>query len=116
RLVIDADLALDAVAHALVQLVGAPFRRGDAEHWHCQRALLDHGVERWKDLLAGEVAGEAEDHQRVGMVMVHLSPHAGGCATALPPEQAFAPRDGPAALILPSPSASRGGRRRHGAS
>lgn len=39
---------------------------GHADHGHVEVAALDHRLEGRKDLLAGEVAGGAEQHERVG--------------------------------------------------
>jgi hypothetical protein len=42
------------------QLLDAPLRRGDADHRHVERAALGHRIERRKDLLVRQVAGDPE--------------------------------------------------------
>ena len=64
--VIDLAGLPDAVRRLFAQLRQAPFRGGDAHHRHIEHAALGHRVERRKDHLVGEVAGHAEDHQRIG--------------------------------------------------
>jgi hypothetical protein len=61
-----AAVLLDAVASTLAEVVDAPVRRRHPDHWHCELPALRHGVERREDLLVGEVAGGAEEDQRVG--------------------------------------------------
>ena len=61
----------DAVAGARLQLLEVPGVEGDADHRLGQRALGDHLVKRRKYLLVGEVAGGAEEHQRVGPFLAH---------------------------------------------
>ena len=64
--VVDPAGLPDAVLGALAQLRQAPLRGGDADHRHVEHAALRHRIERRKDLLVREVAGDAEQHQRVG--------------------------------------------------
>ncbi len=54
-----------------LQLVEVPAGLGDADHRHVEMAALDHRLQRRKDLLVREVAGGAEEHQRVGMELAH---------------------------------------------
>ena len=66
-LVVDTTaVRLDAVAGPVAQLLHRPRRGRDADHGHAQLAPLEHVVERREDLLVGQVARRAEEHQRVG--------------------------------------------------
>ena len=66
--VVDAAaFLLDRVAHALVHLVVGLRAAGDADHTRHQLAALGHRVQRGEDLLVGEVAREAEQHEGVGV-------------------------------------------------
>ena len=62
----DGTVVPDAVRHTRTQLLDVPCRRGDADHRHGQRARLAHGIKRRKDLLIGQISGDAKQHQRVG--------------------------------------------------
>ena len=66
RAVVDPAGFADAVLGALAQLRQAPLRGGDADHRDVEDAPLRHRIERRKDHLVREVAGDAEQHQRVG--------------------------------------------------
>ena len=60
----------DAVAGALAQLLECPSGLGDADDRHIQRAVLDHALQRRKDLLVGKVAGGAEEYKCIGEIDV----------------------------------------------
>ena len=51
---------------ALDQLLERVVRLGDADDRKVQDAALGHALQRGEDLLVGEVAGRAEEDQRVG--------------------------------------------------
>ena len=53
------------VAGALDQLLARPGRPRDADHRHVELAAPRHRLQRGKDLLVGEIAGDAEEDQRV---------------------------------------------------
>ncbi len=58
--------ALDGVARVIAQLVVVPGRAGHPDHGHAEAAGDAHLVDRREQLLAGKVAGGAEQHHRVG--------------------------------------------------
>jgi hypothetical protein len=65
-LVIDpADVLRNAVADPHLEALKVPLRTGDAYHWSRQVATLHHRIKGGKDLLVGEIAGRAEQHQRI---------------------------------------------------
>jgi hypothetical protein len=65
-LIVDGALGqLDAVAGALAQLVDAPVLERDADHRLPQVAAADHGVERGKRLLVGQISGRAKQHEGI---------------------------------------------------
>ena len=51
---------------ARLKLMEVPPRAGDADHRDGQGASLDHRIERGKDHFVGEIAGRAEQHERIG--------------------------------------------------
>ena len=55
----------DAFSRPVAQLLNGPRRRGHADHRHVEHTALRHVVQRRKDLLAREIAGDAEEHQRI---------------------------------------------------
>ena len=59
-------MLLDAVAGAAAELLERPARLGDADDRHVEAAAPDHRLQRREDLLVGEVAGGAEEDERVG--------------------------------------------------
>ena len=66
--VVDAALVVfvhQALAHVAVPFGLTPRRGRDANHRHRQMAFFHHRIQRRKDLLAGEVPAEAEDHECV---------------------------------------------------
>ena len=60
-----AQMGFYPVAGAGGELVGAPIVERDADDRALEVAARLHPVERGKDHLVGEIAGGAEDHQRV---------------------------------------------------
>ena len=64
-------------ARPRLELVEIPARLGHADHRHVEVAALHHRLQRREDLLVGQIARGAEEHQRVGMSRrswcVHLS-------------------------------------------
>src|SRR6185369_5969219 len=73
----------DAGARALDHRLARVRARGDADDGDREHAAPGHGVERGEDLLVGEVAGDAEEHQRVGAYDAHDVPV--GDFSACPP-------------------------------
>ena len=64
-------MLLEAVAARAPELVEVPAGLGDADHRHVEVAALDHRLQRREDLLVREVAGRAEEDQRVGVGVAH---------------------------------------------
>src|SRR5207247_1781879 len=64
-LLIEAPVLLDALPGPLPQLLQPPTRPGDADDRHVEVAVADHRLQRREDLLVREVAGGAEEDQRV---------------------------------------------------
>jgi len=58
-----------AVAHARFDRLQRPARTRDTDHVNESSVPLttaaNHGLQRWEDFLEGEIAGDAEKHQRV---------------------------------------------------
>ena len=65
RLVDAAAVLLDALAGARPELLERPARSRDADDRHVELPAPHHRLERGEDLLVGEVAGGAEEDQRV---------------------------------------------------
>ena len=63
----SAAVLLEAVARPGLELVEVPAGLGHADHRHVEVAALHHRLQRREDLLVGQVAGGAEEHQRVGV-------------------------------------------------
>ena len=70
--VIDPAGLPDAVRRLFAQLRQAPLRGGDAHHRHVENAAPGHRVERRKNHLVREIAGHAEDHQRIRLHRVPI--------------------------------------------
>jgi hypothetical protein len=60
-----------ALFRALAKFVIAHRGARDSDDRHFQMAAPGHGEERGKDLLVGEVAGGAEQHQRIRLRFTH---------------------------------------------
>jgi hypothetical protein len=56
---------LDAACDVGAQGVGVPVGQRHADHGHSQLTALDEPVERREDHLAGEVTGDAKQHQHI---------------------------------------------------
>jgi len=56
------------VPGARPELVEGPARLGHPNDWHVKRAMANHGLQRRKDLLVGQIARCAEEHQGVRCV------------------------------------------------
>ena len=66
--VVDAAAMLgEAGPGALTQLIERPAGLGDADHGNVEMAPLDHRLQGGKDHLVSEIAGRAEEDERVGM-------------------------------------------------
>ena len=65
RIIDGAQMGLDPVAGAGGEFLGGPIVQSDADDRALEGAARLHPVERGKDHLVGEIAGGAEDHQRV---------------------------------------------------
>src|SRR6185437_13911903 len=81
--VVHLDRGADRLLGFLAQVGIGPLRGSDAHDGDIERAALRHGVERGKDLLVGQVAGDTEHHQRIGarsaaMNLVHALVGPGG--------------------------------------
>ena len=59
-------MLLEALARPRAQLLEVQARLGDADDRHVEAAAPHHRLERGEDLLVGEVAGGAEEDERVG--------------------------------------------------
>ncbi len=68
---VDAAVLFEAVASPCLEAVEVPAGLGHADDGHGKVAVLDHRLQRREDLLVGEVAGRAEEHQCVGMGSAH---------------------------------------------
>src|SRR3954463_1287268 len=75
RALVDAAVLGEALAHPLEKRLAGPPRPGDADHRPVQELALHHRLERGEDLLIGEVAGDPEQHQRVGAPVAVSSRH-----------------------------------------
>src|SRR5271157_1004680 len=71
RLVV-ASLMLEAVPGAVAQLLESPAGLGDADDRKARPFVAHESQQRRKDLLVGEIAGRAEEHQGVGRGVVHF--------------------------------------------
>ena len=60
-------MLVEAVARARAELLEVQPGFGHADDRHVEVAAPDHGLQRREDLLVGQVAGGAEEHQRVGL-------------------------------------------------
>ncbi len=67
RLIDAAAMLSEAGPRSLAQLFERPAGLGDADDRHVEMASLDHRLQSRKDHLVGEVAGGAEEDQRVGV-------------------------------------------------
>jgi hypothetical protein len=63
---IETSVLLEAVTGAGLELVEVPARLGHADHRHAKVPTLEHRLQRREDLLVGQVARGAEEHQGVG--------------------------------------------------
>src|SRR5215469_8443710 len=62
---------LQAVFRASAELIKAPSGFGYADYRNVEVSSLHHRLQRWKNLLVGEIACGAEENQRVGMQTCH---------------------------------------------
>jgi len=69
-----AGVVLHALAGPLAQPVQVPARAGDPDDGHVQAVALDQAQQSREDLLVGEVAGGAEEHEGVGTLAVDRAP------------------------------------------
>ena len=65
RRVHPTPVLLQAVLGAGLQLIEPPARLGHADHRHVQVSALQHGLQRRKDLLVGQIAGGPEEDEGV---------------------------------------------------
>jgi hypothetical protein len=70
-LVINAAVCGDTVARPSPQLIGRPLRLRDPDHRDVEMAAAGQRLERRKDLLVREIAGCAEEYERVGVRFRH---------------------------------------------
>jgi len=59
----------DAVFRAGLELVEVPAGLGDADDRKREAFILDHALEGGEDLLECEVAGGAEEHKGIGLLL-----------------------------------------------
>jgi hypothetical protein len=64
-------VALDALFGACAQLIQRPAGFGHRDDRHVEMPAPRHAVQRRKDCLVRQVAGRAEEHERVGMCRPH---------------------------------------------
>ena len=67
RRLVDAAVLREAVARPRAELVEVPARLRDADDGHVEVPAPDHRLQRREDLLVREIAGGAEEHERVGL-------------------------------------------------
>src|ERR1700722_4769374 len=70
---VGAAVLLDAVFRASLELFDGPPSLGDADDRHIDALVADEAQKRGEDLLEGEIAGSAEEHQGVGLGGLHLT-------------------------------------------
>src|SRR5439155_697290 len=68
---IESAMLLDAVARAGAKLVQAPSCLGDADDRHVEVTALRHRLQGGKDLLVGEIARGAEEHEGIRLDVAH---------------------------------------------
>src|SRR5262249_55681076 len=71
RRFIKATMFLDAVPGPGLELVEIPPSLGHTDDRRVEVTALDHGLQCRKDLLVGKIARSAEEHQRIGMSLIH---------------------------------------------
>ena len=69
---VGAAVLLDAVLGSFLELFDCPACLGDADDGHVDAFIADEPQKRGEDLLEGEIAGCAEEHQGVGLGGLHL--------------------------------------------
>ena len=74
---VDAPVSREALADARAHLVEAPRLTRDRDDRHAQLIVPGHRLQRGKDLLIGQIAGGAEQDERVGSRVGHDQPPAG---------------------------------------
>src|SRR5262245_34511049 len=65
-------MLLDAFTRSRAQAIERPSSACHADDRHVERIALEHRLQRGKDLFEGEIAGRAEEHERIGMLS-HLT-------------------------------------------
>ena len=68
---IHPSVLLEAVVGPGPELFEVPARLRHADDRHVEVAALHHRLQRGKDLLVREIAGRAEEHERVGLGVAH---------------------------------------------
>ena len=69
---VGAAVLLDAVFGPSLELFDCPAGLGDADDGDVDAFAADEAQKRREDLLEGEIAGSAEEHQGVGLGGLHL--------------------------------------------
>ena len=69
---VGAPVLFDAVLGPALELFDCPAGLGDADDRHVDAFVADKTEKRREDLLEGEIAGSAEEHQGVGLGGLHL--------------------------------------------
>ena len=73
-LVIHTAGSLDAIRNTPVQAIRTPLGECNADYRDRKNAALHHGIERRENHLVGEIAGDAEKNQRIGLRTGHAVP------------------------------------------
>jgi hypothetical protein len=87
---VGAAVLLQAVTRAFAQLIERPASAGHTDDRHVQLTTPGHRLQRRKDLLVSQIAGGAEENQRIRTGCCHRlaflmasSAHRGGVARAM---------------------------------
>src|ERR1700722_7958286 len=70
---VGAAVLFDAVCGSSLELFDCPACLGDADDRHIDAFVADEAQKRRENLLEGEIAGSAEEHQGVGLGGLHLT-------------------------------------------
>ncbi len=78
RHLVDPAVVLETLSCACPQLFEGPAGFGDADHRHVETAAPGHRLQGGKNLLVCEIAGRAEEDERVGEDGAHVRAHVPG--------------------------------------
>src|SRR5262249_22046734 len=89
---IEMAMLFQALSGTRAELIGTPRTASHTDDRHSELIVVGHGLERREDLLCSEVAGRAEEDQRIAPER-HQDPPATGCRSWCPPNsKRIAPR------------------------